>query len=347
MLKDEFSKDELTGLSNFTKFFTDNYKSTYGKHGCLLVLKIRFLKRINEKFGKDIGDFFLKTLGNLLQSEIKQPKYRHEGNGFLVVYKESSNEPALSDLHTIESKMRVVFEGHRIDFSGLESTLLIYKNPIKSAADYYQLLYEQLKSGKSEIEDSKLLHHVFEELSIKVNKMIKQYGVFKEYALIDEVSDLPNSKYAKLFLETVDLKYSKYAIILIDGDNLKDYNEISYSHGNFAIKKIGELIQNSVRKSDRVFRWLSGDEFLVLTTDVEKKDIDRLAERIRSAVEDYFRGSHIPTTVSLGISSKPQNGESISEVLKFAEEANKRAKVLGKNCIVYHEMIESQKSLTI
>lgn len=347
MLKDDFSKDELTGLPNFTKFFTDDYKSIYGKYGFILLLKIRSLKKINEKFGKKAGDFLLRALGQCLLLQLDRPKYRHEGNGFIVIYREMDRSKAECDLALIEMEMANFFDGYQIENSGVHSEILKYNKPIKSAADYYQLLYEHLKKSASQAENANLLHQLFEELSHKVNKMIRQYGVFKEYALIDEVSDLPNSKYAKLFLDTVDLKFEKYAIILIDGDNLREYNEISYSHGNFAIKKIGELIQASVRKSDRVFRWLSGDEFLVLTTDIDKIDIDNLAERIRSTVEEYFRNSHIPTTVSLGISSKPQNGNSIKEVLKYAEEANKIAKCKGKNCIVYHERVEEANHLLI
>lgn len=347
MLKEDFSKDDLTGLPNFTKFFTDDYKSIYGKFGYILLLKICSLKKINEKYGKNAGDRLLKSLGECILSRVERPKYRYEGNGFIIIYKEMGREQADADLAFIELNMAQCFSTYQVGNSGVHSSILKYEKPIKSAADYYQLLYEHLKENTTQKEDATLLHHLFEDLSHKVNKMIRQYGIFKEYALIDEISDLPNSKYAKLFLETVDLKYDKYAIILIDGDNLRDYNEISYSHGNFAIKKIGELVQASVRKSDRVFRWLSGDEFIVLTTDIEKNDIDHLAERIRFNVEEYFKNSHIPTTVSLGISSKPQNGTCITEVLKYAEEANKMAKVRGKNCIVFHERVESSNLLIV
>lgn len=338
IVNENFSLDELTGLPNFTRFFTDDFSNVYGNKGYMLLFRIKHLKRVNELYGREMGDTLLQTLGAILSELQAYPKYRHEGNGMLLILKESCFEEAKRLKAYIKNEFEVRTEKYQIDFIKLYNYLMPYKKPIRSVADYYQLFYEQQTRGRH-TDDAQLLHHVLEGLSLKVNDVIRQYGNFQDYALVDEVSNLPNSKCAKLFLETIDQKYENYAVLLIDGDNLRQYNTISYTEGNYAIRKIGEIIKNSIRKTDHVFRWLCGDEFLVVTSSVNKKDVEVLAERIRQNVEAYFSNSFIPTTVSLGVAFYPQNGDSITKILANAEDANKKAKYLGKNRIVCHEHV--------
>lgn len=336
-IKEDISKDDLTGLSNFAKFFTDDFKTVFGESGTLLLIKIKSLQRLNELNGRPVGDRFLSEIGKYLKSNVTFTNYRHEGNGFLVVYKQLDTSYALAHQSALETILQELVAEYDVPFVSLYCKIIPYKKPIRSVADYYQLYYEMTSKSQKPHDNRKVLYHVLEDLSTKVNNMIKHYDCVKDYALMDEVSKLPNSKCAQMFLETIDQKYDNYAIILIDGDNLRQYNDISYSQGNYAIRTIAGLIQKSIRKTDRVFRWLCGDEFLVVACDIEKADVEVLSERIRTTVEDYYKGSFIPTTVSLGVAQYPYDGSDIHEILERAEEANRQAKNLGKNRIIFHD----------
>ena len=48
-------------------------------------------------------------------------------------------------------------------------------------------------------------------------------------------------------------------MLLVDGDNLRAYNEMGYEHGNQMIRALGDVIGAAVRYGDRAARWLSGD----------------------------------------------------------------------------------------
>lgn len=342
-IKEDISVDELTGLSNFAKFFTDDFKSVFGESGTLLLIKVKSLQRLNELNGRSAGDRFLSEIGNYLKSDVSFTKYRHEGNGFLIIYKQLDDSHALVHQKALECIVDNLAEAYNVPFVSLYAKIIPYKKPIRSVADYYQLYYEMTSKSKKPHDNRKVLYHVLEDLSLKVNNMIRHYDDVKDYALMDEVSRLPNSKCAQMLLDSIDQKYDNYAIILIDGDNLRQYNDISYSEGNFAIRTIAGLIQKSIRKTDRVFRWLCGDEFLVVACDIEKPDVELLAERIRTTVENYFKGSFIPTTVSLGVSQYPNDGSNIREILEKAEEANRQAKNLGKNRIIFHDSDVSKR----
>ena len=147
---------------------------------------------------------------------------------------------------------------------------------------------------------------------------------------------MENSKSAKLYLNDLDQKWSDYAILFIDGDALRRFNEISYDEGNMAIRCIAEVIKRTVRKQDKVFRWLSGDEFIVVAENITRAEAEALAERIRINVQEECSRLIFPVTISIGISIAPEDGKTTHDIIMNAERANKKAKRLGKNqCLFF------------
>ena len=195
--------------------------------------------------------------------------------------------------------------------------------------------YMKEKSFESE---SKLMHYVLEGLSYRINDMINENMLTRDAALTDDISKLPNARSANMYFNELNEKKEHCSIFFIDGDNLRNFNLVNYKYGNEAIERIGSVIQCTIRKTDKVYRWLSGDEFIVVAEGIETNKVTDLAERIRRNVELEFsqEESGLNATISIGISRYPIDSDNIHNIISFAELANKEAKKMGKNRFVFY-----------
>ncbi len=129
---------------------------------------------------------------------------------------------------------------------------------------------------------------------------------------------------------------SYLSFIILDIDNFKNYNDTwGHQKGDEILSKISKILIDSSRKIDWVCRY-GGEEFAIILPKATRKDALLIAERIRAAIEQ-FRFTHTndnppqKITVSLGISSFPDDGGTKSELIKAADEALYEAKAQGKN----------------
>ena len=124
------------------------------------------------------------------------------------------------------------------------------------------------------------------------------------------------------------------AVIFLDGDNLKLFNDVNYATGDQMIRDLATVLMKNIRPDDFVARWRMGDEFVVILPGANA-ELGRLAaERLRSAVEESSRGWLFPVTISAGVVAYPAHGENVERLLAEAEKALKRAKDLGKNKVL-------------
>ena len=127
----------------------------------------------------------------------------------------------------------------------------------------------------------------------------------------------------------------KASIILIDVDKFKFIND-TYGHdaGDLALVHIASLMKKCTRDGDIPAR-LGGDEFVIYIKDCGPKSLHRVAENLRKAVEDnpiIWAGEEIPLTLSVGTVNHEIDGDiSISDLLKFADEAMYVSKENGRN----------------
>lgn len=338
--------DEMTKLPNFIRFFSDDFASVYGEHGTLLLLKCKPIRLINEKYGFSVGNRFLKAVAEALiagtapmgcaQEHIMC--YRHEGNGFLVVLKELTPEVADAKVDELLERTYHAYGQVANQCNAPEGFLHVramrYHKPIRTVADYYLLFYDELMKEQEARDGKELMHTVIEGLAMRVNQMMIHNAEMRRFALIDEISQLPNYKSAKLYLDEVIQEQCGFGVLFIDGDHLRRFNEVSYDMGNQAIRDVGQMIASCLRKTDKVFRWLSGDEFVVVAKAICEKELEALGERIRLQVEAGFKGREIEATVSIGIAMGSAALDEVHQVIAEAEKANKRAKEQGRNCVV-------------
>ena len=74
-----------------------------------------------------------------------------------------------------------------------------------------------------------------------------------------------------------------------------------------------------------------GEEFIIILPQTDKKSAQIIAERLRVQVALY-----LPTTVSIGIATSPEDAQEIEQLIQKADGALYQAKKTGKNkwCVV-------------
>ncbi|OGF50978.1 MAG: hypothetical protein A2231_06380 [Candidatus Firestonebacteria bacterium RIFOXYA2_FULL_40_8] len=169
-------------------------------------------------------------------------------------------------------------------------------------------------------------------LVIERNKL---YEEIKHLADVDRLTDLYNYGY---FLEQSDnrVKGKKhFAIIMIDLDNFKNYND-TYGHvaGNAYLQKVAEYFKIELKGC--VLARYGGDEFVVLK-DGKNEDIDIFLKNFKCVMDARFieYEKRIKVTMSIGYALFPKDGNTSEEVLSKADKCLYKAKQSGKNRIAY------------
>jgi diguanylate cyclase (GGDEF)-like protein len=101
--------------------------------------------------------------------------------------------------------------------------------------------------------------------------------------------------------------------------------------------EISNLIKNSIRKTDQLFR-VGGEEFLLFLPETSAEHSMVVAEKIRTAIANAaWLENYPPVTISVGVSQHRIN-ELAHEWLKTADRALYEAKMSGRNRVVFASM---------
>jgi diguanylate cyclase (GGDEF)-like protein len=170
----------------------------------------------------------------------------------------------------------------------------------------------------------------------------------------DDLTGLLSSRsfFSELRREAGRAKAEKrpFCVLMMDGDNFKNVND-SYGHltGSKTIEEIGFSIITSLRSGDVAARF-GGDEFAAFLLDADLHQGVVAAERIRAAVEEYpfsivRQGSkathHI--TMSIGVSTFPDDSSDPIELVEMADSALYRAKREGRNLVAAYRDLTAEE----
>lgn len=125
----------------------------------------------------------------------------------------------------------------------------------------------------------------------------------------------------------------QFSFIMADVDYFKNYND-TYGHleGDHVLRKVASVLVSQVRDTDLVTRY-GGEEFGVILRGLGQKKAKQIAERIRVAVEQLeFNCGDI--TMSLGVSTFPEDAQTPHELVKRADQALYKAKSSGRNRVI-------------
>jgi len=124
------------------------------------------------------------------------------------------------------------------------------------------------------------------------------------------------------------------SVLMMDLDGIKQIND-THGHlfGAYSIQQAGQIIQCELGQGDRACRF-GGDEFTAYLPGQDRSAATAFAERIRSKLDTAGLekdGVPLHPTVSIGVSTLPDDGEDQQELVTAADKALYRAKAAGKN----------------
>lgn len=166
----------------------------------------------------------------------------------------------------------------------------------------------------------------------------------EELTINDELTETFNYRYFVQKLQEEKRRAARYnsplSLIMVDIDWFKKLND-SYGHeiGNLVLRCLSEIIKKCIRDVD-VFCRYGGEEFVIILPQTPQVEATQIAERIRQQIEkaviDTAKAGKLKVTVSVGLTSYPENGKSQDELLGVADQALYRAKGKGRNlvCII-------------
>jgi diguanylate cyclase (GGDEF)-like protein len=143
-------------------------------------------------------------------------------------------------------------------------------------------------------------------------------------------------------------------MLFIDLDYFKQYND-THGHldGDDLLRAMAVCLKRYLRKSDILARY-GGEEFTVILPSTSKKDAQVAAEKIRRFVEEYpFHGQETQpsgnVTVSIGVSTFPDDGSDAPSIVNQADKAMYQAKNSGRNrvCVTGIELDEETKTINL
>lgn len=349
-LQAQFSDiDLLTGcwnLVSFTKGIQNNFGNEDFSPMTLIGIDIHQLRRVNRAYGFEHGDQLLRWLGIALRDEMGNTVYRIAGDAFVIVIVGGS---VMAD----DSQARGLFErlNHQARQLNMQipvvrmavihfpagtslNTALVWKN----LNELMELLdgAESFKVFEAEpLGDNQAMIRAVELMAERILSLGYMLNVTFRLAYTDPVGNLPNMiatrRKLDLTLAEAISKEQCFSLFLMDGDDLKRYNTISYAAGDKLISQIGSVLMTAIRPGDFVGRWRFGDEFVVILPRTHAREAVNLADGMRAAIEETSRAWMFPVTVSIGVVEYPVHGSTVDELINKAEQALKAAKTAGKN----------------
>lgn len=162
----------------------------------------------------------------------------------------------------------------------------------------------------------------------------RQRKKLQDLAARDGLTNLKNrrsleNELAKAAAAKLDLGM-EFGLIIIDLDNLKQINDqMGHSRGDRVLVDLAQLLANSVRSSDQVFRY-GGDEFVILLANVTTQGLEEVCRNLQGRINAELRYDDTPVTVSMG-AALLRGEDDVEQWFRKADACLYQAKKSGRN----------------
>lgn len=186
---------------------------------------------------------------------------------------------------------------------------------------------------------------IFENLVAHITIALENAAMYRkmeEASLIDDLTQLYNSRYCNQFLDKFLTNrkgiQSTISVIFLDIDFFKLVDD-HFGHlvGSETLRYVGERLKRVVRSGDVVVRY-GGDEYIVILPSTNKKTAAVIAERIRKEInkEPFYAFSNKKFKISItsGVATYPDDAKSRDELIGVADKAMYEGKLSGRDKVV-------------
>ena len=172
-------------------------------------------------------------------------------------------------------------------------------------------------------------------------RLFREFRRVASQASTDSLTGLANRR---MFDEEVALEWRRadrvgnsLALVLLDLDDFKRVNDAhGHQAGDAVLRTVGEVLGGGVRHVDLAGRY-GGEEFALILPETDLVGAQRLAERLRVALEDAAtelpNGKKLTTTASFGVAVKGER-RAADDLIAAADHELYAAKRAGKNRVM-------------
>lgn len=160
----------------------------------------------------------------------------------------------------------------------------------------------------------------------------------RQMAHHDSLTGLPNRRFFRDIANVEVARARRYgtkiALLYLDLDKFKEINDsLGHDAGDELLKQAGERLRSAIRRSDSVAR-MGGDEFTILVPSFgDRREVAVTAKKIIAGLSAQYTiaGRSVHTSISVGISVCPDDGEDLNVLLGRADAAMYSVKEHGGN----------------
>ncbi|VAW72944.1 hypothetical protein MNBD_GAMMA15-340 [hydrothermal vent metagenome] len=186
-----------------------------------------------------------------------------------------------------------------------------------------------------------LIEHAIQE---RTEQLVAANAALQSLSMEDGLLHIGNRRAMEVDMEHTHaraVRYQQpYTVVLLDVDYFKAYND-EYGHlaGDEALKHTATTVKESIRKSDRVYRY-GGEELLLVLPDVNSGGGELLTQRILNKLQNtaipHSKSPYGVITMSAGIARcNLKQQDSISDdwrdIVHLADQRLYHAKETGRN----------------
>lgn len=301
--------------------------------------------RENERVGRDLRESEAKMRSVLNQSlvgivVIEDGRFTYANPRYCEIFGYSADEVlALAPLDTvIEADHALVAESIRKREAGeVDQALFTFRGLRKDGG----VVDIELHGNVMETEGRRALVSVFMDVTER-NRIEREVKVLQEalrqQSIHDALTGLHNRRYLDEVLERelVRAQREQYPVSLIMGDldHFKAVNDrCGHQAGDEVLRAFGLLLRQRARGSDICCRY-GGEEFLLVLPGMAEASAVERAEQLcvdMAAMSVSFESCSMAVTVSFGVSTGPNDGQTGDELIAAADRALYAAKAAGRN----------------
>lgn len=184
-------------------------------------------------------------------------------------------------------------------------------------------------------------HDRFSILASQIALQIERIELFDEVEKLSITDGLTGTFLRRYFYERFKEELARaeqlgiaLSFIMVDLDKFKRCND-TFGHlvGDVVLKEVSAILKKNVREIDLVGRF-GGEEFCVLLPETKKEGALIVSERTRKAVQEKTIKAYdesVRITISMGVSSFPEDSKHLNELVENADKALYEAKKKGRN----------------
>lgn len=178
--------------------------------------------------------------------------------------------------------------------------------------------------------------------------MVKRAFLYKniqELAIMDGLTKVFSRRHLLERFEE-EIKRSRkfkhnFSFLMVDIDKFKNFND-KYGHlvGDAILREVSNSVKDNIRQIDFVGRY-GGEELSIVLPETDKAQALLAAERIRQAIEIRdikVYDEKLKVTVSVGISTFPDDADSLGLLIEAADKALYLAKKEGRNRVCAYRL---------